>query len=398
MFDMFGKKSVLLSSTEGDFSYLEKGMYYFDSSCQTLRPSSVIQTQREYYEQYNACGGRVKYDWGLRVDKEVAETRSAILHYLGLASKEYFVAFTQSTTYAINMVLGQLKAECFDAIITTDIEHNSVFLPSISYAEQKGWERIVLTREEDGSVAIKDIPSKKCVFIANTVSNIDGRKLHNIREVCKVIHQNGGIVIIDAAQGMTTPEILRGVGYNVLCFSGHKLYGPSIGAIVMKKTMLPFFQYHFVGGGMVSDVQKESYTLLSTEEEPWAMFEPGLQDWGGIIGLRAAIDWLAVQKKEQLEHISQSLLQGIQSLPVQYLTTPGSSIISIYSDTLDSHRAAQALATQGIMVRSGYFCCHYYLKHVRQLPPLLRISIGYHTTEEDIRYLISKLSTLYNPR
>ncbi len=397
MFDMFSKKQVL-SLDEGDFSYLEEGTYYFDSSCQTLRPRTVLAAQKEYFEKYNACGGRVKYDWGIKVDREVGDTRSAILKYLGLSAKEYFVAFTQSTTYAINLVLSQLRADSFKGITTTDREHNSVFLPSISYATQKQWSRTVISRKDDGEVALSEIPETNSIFIANVVSNIDGQKLQNIQEVATKVHKHGGIVILDAAQAMTDAEFLKKIDYDVLCFSGHKVYGPSIGVIVMKKSVLPLLDFHFVGGGMVSDVQKDTYELISDKEEPWALLEPGLQDWGGIIGLKAAVEWLITQKKDSLESVRSALLAGLDSLPVTCMTAPNSAIVSIYSDTMDSHRAAQALATQGIMVRSGYFCCHYFLKHVKKLPPLLRISLGYHNTEEEVRYLISRLSTLYNPR
>ena len=35
----------------------DKGVY-LDSSCQSLRPDSVIEAVTEYYEKYPVCGGR----------------------------------------------------------------------------------------------------------------------------------------------------------------------------------------------------------------------------------------------------------------------------------------------------------------------------------------------------
>ena len=58
----------------GDFGYLGPDTHYFDSACQTLRPQPVIAAVTEYYRQYNACGGRVKYAWGEKVDGIVADT------------------------------------------------------------------------------------------------------------------------------------------------------------------------------------------------------------------------------------------------------------------------------------------------------------------------------------
>jgi cysteine desulfurase/selenocysteine lyase len=43
------------------------------------------------------------------------------------------------------------------------------------------------------------------------------------------------------------------------------------------------------------------------------------------------------------------------------------------------------------MSRSGYFCCHYYLLEKLKLPPLIRFSLGLHSTEDDIERTIKEL-------
>ncbi|CRH94811.1 Uncharacterised protein [Chlamydia trachomatis] len=48
------------------------------------------------------------------------------------------------------------------------------------------------------------------------------------------------------------------------------------------------------------------------------------------------------------------------------------------------------------MVRSGYFCCHYYLKETKKLPHLVRISIGLHNTRKDIDKLKEILERIFN--
>ena len=39
------------------------------------------------------------------------------------------------------------------------------------------------------------MPAKKIVFVANAVSNIDGRTLVNIEQIVEHVHKHGGIVI-----------------------------------------------------------------------------------------------------------------------------------------------------------------------------------------------------------
>lgn len=77
-----------------DFSYLDNTNIYLDNACQTLRPQCVINAMTDYYQNYNACGGRVKYQWGQKVDKSIDETRELVLKYLGLSSREYTFSLT----------------------------------------------------------------------------------------------------------------------------------------------------------------------------------------------------------------------------------------------------------------------------------------------------------------
>ena len=68
--------------------------------------------------------------------------------------------------------------------------------------------------------------------------------------------------------------------------------------------------------------------------------------------------------------------------------------MSFYVDGLDSHLLGAALGEEGIMARTGYFCVHDYLDHVRHYPPLIRFSLGYHNTAEDINKVIAALSKI----
>ena len=65
--------------------------------------------------------------------------------------------------------------------------------------------------------------------------------------------------------------------------------------------------------------------------------------------------------------------------------------MSFYVDGLNSHLLGEALAEEGIMVRTGYFCVHYYLDHKMHFPPLVRISLGYHNTPDDVNKLLTAL-------
>ena len=148
---LFRKHSAAeTTGKSGDFGYLTPDAHYFDSACQTLRPRPVIDAVSDYYREFNACGGRVKYAWGEKVDSIVAGTRERLLKLVDKSAKDYTVAFSLNTTAGINLLLQQLPAGRFRRIATSEIEHNSVFLPSQTSARRFQLERLVLPRSPTG--------------------------------------------------------------------------------------------------------------------------------------------------------------------------------------------------------------------------------------------------------
>ncbi|MDO4902271.1 MAG: aminotransferase class V-fold PLP-dependent enzyme [bacterium] len=367
-----------------DFDYLGENHHYFDGACQTLRPRVVMDVMNEYFTQYNSCGERVKYAWGRKVDEKVAESREAVIDLLKLRKRDYFVSFTLNTTYGLNLLLSQLELP-ISRIITTEIEHNSVFLSTIAFAKRTGVERIILPREIDGSISLENNFSDSLVVV-NAVSNIDGRRLENVAKLVKQIKKQGGFVILDAAQAIGSNfELLQKVPADAIVFSAHKAYSASLGVMIVRRDLTRFIKTSFVGGGMVSGVTADDFEMLDGDHIH-AIFEPGLQAWAEIIALKPALEWLKKAKKSsRITEFSQEIFDFLkEQKDVVVLNEKSSPVISFYHKDLDAHLIAQALSQEGIMVRSGYFCCHYYLKEVKNYPHLVRISLGLHNTKEDI--------------
>ena len=353
---LFKKKervgSVNAASVAGDFAYLPQSAVYFDAACQSLRPQPVIDAVNEYYQMFNSCGERVKYDWGLKVDERVEQTRSDILKFLKLSSRKYFISFTLNTTYGLNLILSQLKPDGLASIVTSDIEHNSVFLSTMAFSRRTGLQRTV-------------------------------------------VHKHGGLLIIDAAQAMSHyHELLAGVDADAICFSSHKMYGPSLGAIVAKKSLVQHLQPSVLGGGMVDDVTMDDFVLSSSNDEHiHTIFEPGLQAYGEIIGLGAAVRWLSKASEDDhvLDYAGQ-LLDFLKSAnDFHVLNNEVTPTIAFYHDKYDAHLLAEAMSDQGIMARSGHFCAHYYLAHVKGYPPLVRLSLGLHNRQSDVDKFIEAM-------
>ncbi len=373
-----------------DFDYLGEGEVYLDSACQSLRPRPVIDAINKYYTEHNSCGERVKYKWGIETDEKVEATREKVLKFLKLSPRKYTTSFTLNTTYGINLILSQLKPDGFKKIITSEIEHNSPFLATIAFSERTGLPREVIKRNEDGSINIDAYDFTDAVVVINCASNFDGRKLLNIKEVIKAVHKAGGIIIIDAAQAMAhSSDILRDQEPDAICFSAHKLYAPSLGVIVWRDDLMDKMTQGFVGGGMVDDVKESAYVLSATgKEHRYTRFESGLQAWGEIVGLGAALDWLNKLPKKEWQNLEKNYTELYDFLSgsskVHMVNHEANPTMSFYVEEIDSHLLGTALSRENIMARTGYFCVHYYLDHVLGMPPLVRFSLGLHNRPEDI--------------
>lgn len=395
---MFKKRvnSVATGSNRiNGFEYLGQNFINMDAACQSMRPQPVIDVLNDYYTKFNACGGRVQYEWGRQVDAKVEATRESVLKFLKMPARDYMVSFTLNTTYGLNLLLQQLPKNKFKKVITSDIEHNSVFLSTISFARAQEIPRIVLPRDTDGSLIYDAADFDGAVVVLNAVSNVDGRTLVNLKQIIDDVHSAGGIMIIDAAQAMAhSHKMLENCGADAICFSAHKVYSASLGAIVAKNDLIKSLDLAYLGGGMVAAVQADTYTLAPDNLE--AHLEPGLQAFGEIIALGAAIDWLQrSEKNSRIDEFSQKIFAGLSDIKgLNVINKVASPVISVYSDKLDAHLLAKSLSRAGIMSRSGYFCCHYYLLEQMKLPPLLRFSIGLHTSESDVDTVIETMKNI----
>lgn len=383
-----------------DFDYLKDGDVYFDAACQSLRPRPVIDALNRYYTEHNSCGERVKYAWGKRTDEIVEGARLHALKFLGLKNKEYFTSFTLNTTYGINLILNQIRPELFEKVMTSEIEHNSVFLPTMSFAEHNDMPREIMKREEDGSIDITKYDFTKALVVVNAVSNIDGRELVNLKELTKAVHKAGGVIILDAAQAFAhNSELLHKTEVDALCTSAHKMYAASLGVIVARRDLIPKLDTRFVGGGMVDDVHRdEMFLSAKNPDNVHTIFEAGLQAWGEIIAFDAALTWLeklSKKDKQQLHDNCDRIFEFLKNQPrVHLLNKAASPTFSFYIDGLDSHLVGEALSDEGIMARTGYFCVHYYLGQVLNVPPLIRFSLGYHVREADVEKVLKTLERM----
>ncbi len=366
---------------------------YFDNACQSLRPKVVIEKMQEYYDKYPACAGRSWHEWGQKVTEEVKKARKIAQKFFSAKSSDEII-FTRNTTEGINLI-----ANCLDLkgkkVIITDKEHNSNLLP---------WQKLAKTGIPFETVAFGDpdalakkINGAGLVSMAMT-SNADGTSIP-AKEIIEIAHKNGALVLLDAAQSAPHTEIsVKKLDCDFLACSGHKMLGPSgTGILYGKKELLDKMPQFLVGGETVRD---STYTTSEVETLP-EKFEAGLQNYAGILGLGAALEYLKNTGLDKIhEHeiqlnkkITEALADKVQLIGPRD-AEKRSGIFSFNINKMNPHDVSMLLSkSHNIMTRSGMHCVHSWF-HANNLPGSCRASLYLYNIEEECDTFIEAVKKL----
>ncbi len=378
-----------------DFPMLNKNIVYFDNAATTLKPQTVIDKVKEYYENYSANAHRGDYNISFRVDDEIDYTRDLVKMFIN-AKRKNEIIFTKNTTESLNEIvfgffLNYLNDN--DEVILSSSEHASNILPWLILSIKKNI-KIVFVDSVNEKLNINDLASKitnktKVISLAQ-VTNVSGDK-RDIKTICELAHKNNILVVCDAAQSAPHMKIdVQDMDVDFLAFSAHKMLGPTgVGVLYGKyellKKMVPFMY----GGGMNLDYDEKSLQLVDI---PYR-FEAGTQDIAGIIGFSEAIKYINnygidnIERREK--YLRKYLIQELKKIPYIkiYNEFNEGSIVIINMNGILSGDLGLYLNSKNICVRSGKHCA----KMGDNKDDTLRISLYFYNTYEEIDYLISVL-------
>ncbi|MFC1801200.1 aminotransferase class V-fold PLP-dependent enzyme [Nanoarchaeota archaeon] len=378
-----------------DFEVLKKGIIYFDNACMTLRPRQVVAAINSYYNEFPACGERSQHQLGKRVTEEMEKARRVMAKFIG--AKEREIIFTKNTTEGINLVSHGLDLDKNDVVLTTDKEHNSNLLP------WQGFDHSVVRSNEDNTFNLERfeemVRKKKPKLVAmGWTSNLDGISIP-VREVVKIAHENGALVLLDGAQAVPHKEInVKKLDVDFLAFSGHKMCGPTgTGVLYGKLDLLEKLRPFIIGGGTV----KESWYGKCEFEEVPERFEAGLQNYSGIIGLAEAAKYLNkiglgnISKHEMSlnKRITEGLGDDVKLIGPQDASLR-EGIFSFNIPGVDMHEVAGVLDSSAkIAVRAGGHCVHSWFNE-HNLKGSVRASVYFYNTLEEAEKFVEEVKKI----
>jgi cysteine desulfurase / selenocysteine lyase len=222
-----------------------RDLVYFDNAATNQKPKRVIDALVEYYSSYNANIHRGIHTLAEKATKAFEHTRETAQRFINASSNEEII-FVRGVTEGINLVAatyGRAFVNEGDEIIISNIEHHSNIVPWQFVCEEKKAKLKVIPVNREGDLdieAYKNLLSKRTKVVAvNHASNSLGT-INPVKEIIRLAHEAGAVVLIDGAQAGAHLEIdVQDLDCDFYCLSSHKMYGPTgIGVLYGKKALL----------------------------------------------------------------------------------------------------------------------------------------------------------------
>ncbi|GAA5345338.1 cysteine desulfurase/selenocysteine lyase [Planifilum fimeticola] len=372
-------------------------LVYLDSSATSQKPFQVIEAVEKYYKEYNSNVHRGVHTLGSRATDAYEGARERVRRFIG-ARSEKEVIFTRGTTSALNLVAhsyARARLGPGDEIVLTPAEHHSNLIPWQQAAKATGAALKYLPLEPDGTLdlnkAKEAITERTKLLAIAQVSNVLGT-IHPIRELADLVHQQGGVIVVDGAQSVPHMKVdVQELDVDFLAFSGHKMMAPTgIGVLYGRESLLEGMEPLEYGGEMIDHVDLYESTW---KELPWK-FEGGTPIIAGAVGLAAAIDYLESVGMDNIHRHDKELaayalkrLEEVEGITVYGPRENRTGLVTFNLEGVHPHDVATVLDAEGIAVRAGHHCAQPLMRWLG-VTATVRASFYLYNDESDIDRLV----------
>ncbi len=380
-----------------------KRLVYLDNAATTQKPQQVIDALTNYYLTLNSNIHRGTHYLASQATERYEEVRRKVQHFVNARSHRE-VVFTRGTTESINLVassFGWKHLKPHDEVIVSGMEHHSNIVPWQLACERAGARLKVIPFNDEGVLDMKVYESlftvRTRMVACNHVSNTLGT-VNPVKEMAEIAHRHGAMMLVDGAQAVAHMRVdVQDIGCDFYCFSGHKMYAPmGVGVLYGREEALESLPPYQGGGEMIQDVTFEKTTY---NELPFK-FEAGTPSVGDVLGLGAAIDFMAGEGIESIARHEAGLLDyatrrllSIPNLRIYGTAPHKAGVISFLVGRNSSYDVGTLLDKVGIAVRTGHHCTQPIMDRYG-INGTVRASLACYTTKEDIDALVDGLNRI----
>ena len=373
-----------------------KRLIYLDNNATTAMDARVLDAMLPYFTNKFGNAASRNHPFGWVAEEAVDYAREQVAKLIGADEKE--IIFTSGSTEAINLAIKGV-ADMYQSkgnhIITVTTEHKAV-LDTCHALEKKGIEVTYLEVDDKGRIDLKELEAAirpTTILVSVMFANNEIGNIHPMKAIGEICNRHGVLFFSDATQAAgKIPVNVKEMGIHLLCFSGHKMYGPKgVGVLyVSRKSPRVKVTAQMDGGGHERGMRS------------------GTLNVPGIVGIGKAAEIAMSEMAEEAKRLSK-LRDKIENafLKLEEVVVNGDveNRLPHVTNISFKHVEGEGLMmtfNQEIALSSGSACTSASLEPSYVLKALglgddlahssLRLSLGRNTTEEEVDYAIEKIS------
>lgn len=365
-------------------------LIYLDTGASAQKPRAVIEAMTRFMETSYSNVHRGLHTLANEATDLFEKARESVAGLIGADSAE--IVFTKSATEGINLVasgLGQSLGPG-DEVLVTELEHHANIIPWHFLRERNGVTLRFAPVTDEGAI---DVPALVALIgprtrvVATThMSNVTGA-VTDTAPIVAAARGVGAKVLFDGCQAIAHRRVdVKALGCDFYVFSGHKLYGPTgVGVLYGRADALAELPPYQGGGEMIASVSMNEITYGA----PPHRFEAGTPAITEVIGLGAAVDWLATLDRGAVEAHETAVYQRAAAalsdetwLRILGVTPTKGAIMSFTVEGAHAHDIAQILDRYGVAVRAGTHCAEPLMRRFG-VASSARASFGLYNTLEE---------------
>jgi selenocysteine lyase/cysteine desulfurase len=314
------------------------------------------------------------------------------------------IAVTESASRAWDMAFYGIPLRPGDRILTAQNEYSSNYIALLQRTRQTGARITVVPANAEGEIDLAaleaELQSGGVKLIALTHIATNNGMVQPAAAVGKLARDHGVFFLLDACQSVGQMALdVDAIGCDMLSAAGRKfLRGPrGTGFLYVRKAILEQLEPPFLDEHAARWIATDQYTM-----RPDARRFEGFESSTALgLGLGAAAEYAMQVGLDRIEarvqQLAASLRRQLRQVPGIQVTDTGSvqSGIAIFlHERLPSDELARKLAEKKITVRVSPRFATRLDRRLSALEALLRASIHYYNTEDEIERFCSVLAQI----
>ena len=371
---------------------------HFNNAGSSLPPAPVLETHLGYLRREALIGG---YEAQEEAQHRLDAVYTATAQLVGGQGPDE-VALFENATRAFDMALYAVPLEPGDVILTSTAEYHSMFVTYLHRA-RRGVRVEVVAPDATGQLdvgALRKRIDARVRLIAMTHMPTNGGLVQPAEAVGEVAREAGIFFLLDATQTVgQIPLDVRRLGCHALAGTSRKyLRGPrGVGFLWVARDWIERLEPPLMEGHAAEWVEPERYVIRPDAKR----FEVWESNVAARLGFGAAIEYAQALGLERIWTRVQALaetlrtrLAAVPGVSVRDLGVVRGGIVSFTVRGVDAARVKAALRAASINVTVSPARGTLLDMRARGLSEVLRASVHYYNTDEEIDRLVAEVARL----